>query len=393
MLIGIDASRAVARERTGTENYSLQLIRHLLALDANHRYRLYFNQPPRPNLFPPSARAESRVMPFPRLWTHLRLSWEIARRSPDILFVPAHVLPLIHPRRSVVTVHDLGYLYYPRAHRPFDRWYLHWSTFYHVRAACHLIADSQATRDDLIRHYRAVPERVTVVYPGCDEIFRPVTDANRLARVKKRYGFRGDYVLHVGTLQPRKNLERLLEAFAHLDGELQLVLAGKRGWLYDRIFRRVEELGLGDRVLFAGHVPQEDLPALMSGARLLAMPSLYEGFGLPVVEAMACGTPVVCSNASSLPEVAGDAALLVDPLDVEGMAAAMERVLGDDELRAELIERGFERAKKFSWERCARQTLAVLEKAGGLLGGEEEGVRGQDVHEDGDAGDDAGGGG
>ena len=385
MLIGIDASRAVVLPRTGTENYSLQLIRHLLALDTDHRYRLYFNQPPTLDLLPLSPKVEFRVIPFPRLWTHLRLSWEMARRPPDVLFVPAHVLPLIHPQRSVVTVHDLGYLHYPEAHRPFDRWYLHWSTRRHVRAACHLIADSQATRDDLIRHYGAAPERVTVVTPGCDEIFRPVTNAIRLAQVKKRYGIRGDYLLHVGTLQPRKNLERLLEAFARLDGELQLVLAGKRGWLYDRIFRRVEELGLGDRVLFAGHVPQEDLPALMSGARLLAMPSLYEGFGLPVVEAMACGTPVVCSNASSLPEVAGHAALLVDPLDVEALAATMERVLGDDKLRAELIERGFERARKFSWERCAHETLAVLEEAGGLLGGG-EGVRGQDVHEDGDAG-------
>ena len=304
-----------------------------------------------------------RVIPFPRLWTHLRLSWEMARQPPDVLFVPAHVLPLVHPRRSVVTVHDLGYLYYPGAHRPFDRWYLHWSTRYHVRAARHLIADSQATRDDLIRHYRAAPERVTVVTPGCDEIFRPVTDANRLAQVKGRYNIRGDYLLHVGTLQPRKNVERLLGAFARLDGGLQLVLAGKRGWLYDRIFRQVEELGLGDRVLFTGHVPQADLPSLMSGARLLAMPSLYEGFGLPVVEAMACGTPVVCSNASSLPEVAGDAALLVDPLDVEAWAEAMRRVLEDQRLRAELIARGLQQARQFSWGQCARQVLTILETA------------------------------
>jgi glycosyltransferase involved in cell wall biosynthesis len=391
MLIGIDASRAVVFPRTGTENYSLQLIRHLLALRGDHRYRLYVNRSPSCDLrsFGQAqdrlATCHLRVIPFPRLWTHLRLSWEMARWPPDILFVPAHVLPLIHPRRSVVTVHDLGYLYYPQAHRPFDRWYLHWSTRYHVRAARHLIADSQATRDDLIRHYRAAPERVTVVTPGCDETFRPVTNANRLAQIRERYGIRGDYVLHVGTIQPRKNLERLLEAFARLlvlssrlgrvaegvlkprctetDGKPQLVLAGKRGWLYDRIFRRVEEMGLGDRVLFTGYVPQEDLPALMSGARMLAMPSLYEGFGLPVVEAMACGTPVVCSNASSLPEVAGDVALLVDPLNVEAWAEAMGRLLEDQALRAELIARGLQRARHFSWGRCARQVLRLLETA------------------------------
>jgi glycosyltransferase involved in cell wall biosynthesis len=364
MLIGIDASRAVVFPRTGTENYSLQLIRHLLALDTHHHYRLYFNRHlPLATCHLPLATCHLRIIPFPRLWTHLRLSWEMARRPPDILFVPAHVLPLIHPRRSVVTIHDLGYLYYADAHRPFDRWYLHWSTSYHVRAASHLIADSQTTRDDLIRHYRAAPERVTVVPPGCDEVFHPLTDEDRLAQAKGRYGIHGDYLLHVGTVQPRKNLGRLLDAFARLGGKVQLVLVGKWGWMYDRIFRRVEELELGDRVLFTGHVPQEDLPSLMSGARLLVMPSLYEGFGLPVVEAMASGTPVVCSNASSLPEVAGDAALLVDPLDVEALAEAMRRLLEDQELRAELIARGLQRARHFSWPRCARQVLSILETA------------------------------
>ena len=364
MLIGIDASRSVAQERTGTENYSLNLIRHLLALGGDHRYRLYFNRlPPSYNLQP--ATCNLRVMPFPRLWTHLRLSWEMARRPPDLLFVPAHVLPIVHPRRSVVTVHDLGYLYYPQAHRLLDRLYLDLSTRYNARAATHLIADSSATKRDLIERYGTDPDKITVVYPGYDEMtFQPVRDEKAIGAVKARYGITGDYILFVGTLQPRKNLIRLIEAFSNIQypiSNVQLVIAGKKGWLYREIFQQVEKLGLEGKVVFTGYVPEGDLPTLLSGARLFVFPSLYEGFGLPVLEALACGTPVVCSNASSLPEVAGDAAVLVDPLDVEGLAAALERVLRDEDLRAELIERGFEQTRKFSWERCARETLKVLE--------------------------------
>ena len=363
MLIGIDASRSVAKKRTGTENYSLNLVCHLLALQSDHRYRLYFNRPPTCEFRIPNS--EFRIMPSPRLWTHLRLSWEMARRPPDLLFVPAHVLPIVHPRRSVVTIHDLGYLCYPEAHRLLDRLYLDLSTRYNARAATHLIADSSVTKRDLIERYSIEPDKITVVYPGYDKTtFQPVRDEEAIEAVKARHNIAGDYILFVGTLQPRKNLTRLIEAFSNLQypiPNIQLVIAGKKGWLYREIFCQVEELGLEEKVVFMGYVPEGDLPALLSGARLFVFPSLYEGFGLPVLEALACGTPVVCSNASSLPEVAGDAAVLVDPLDVEGLTAAMKRVLGDEELRAGLIERGFEQARRFSWEKCARATLDVLE--------------------------------
>ena len=367
MLIGIDASRAATQERTGTGNYSLQLIRHLLALESGHRYRLYFNRPPTVGLFPMTADLELRVMPFPRLWTHVRLSWEMARQPPDVLFVPAHVLPLVHPRCSVVTVHDLGYRHYPEAHPLLDRLYLDLSTRYNAQAARRVIAVSQATQDDLVQHYGIEPGKISVVYSGWDERMQPVEDEGTIERVKARYGIRGEYVLYVGTLQPRKNLGRLLEAVALLREQAQrgeapgLVISGRKGWLYDPVFQQVERLGLEREVVFPGYVPQEDLPALLSGARLFVFPSLYEGFGLPVLEAMACGTPVVCSNVSSLPEVAGDAAFLVDPRDVKGMAEAMNRLLQDEGLRAEVVERGYRRVRQFSWDRCARETLAVLE--------------------------------
>jgi glycosyltransferase involved in cell wall biosynthesis len=374
MLIGIDASRALLAQRTGTENYSLYLIRALLCLDSSHRFRLYLRQRPPGGLLPVPGNAELQVMPWARLWTHLRLSWEMARRPPDLLFVPAHVLPLLHPRHSVVTVHDLGYLYYPQAHPFLDRLYLDLSTRYHCRAAAHIIAVSQATKDDLVRHYRADPRRITVVHSAHDAgLFRPADPAAQRA-VRERYGLHAPYLLYLGTLQPRKNLARLLEAFAQLhplpgpppergrESPLSLVIAGKKGWLYEPLFQQVKRLGLGGRVIFTGYVPQEDLPPLLSGALGLVLPSLYEGFGLPLLEAMACGTPVICANVSALPEIAGDAALLIDPLDVTDLAESMARLVEDEGLRRRLTARGLERAGQFSWDRCARETLAVLEK-------------------------------
>jgi len=375
MLIGIDASRTTVARRTGTENYALSLTRELLALGqalGEHRFRLYFNQPPPPGLV--NGHAEQRVIPFPRLWTHARLSWEMATRPPDLLFVPAHVLPLIHPRPSVVTVHDLGYLYYPEAHTRFQNAYLRWSTRYNAHAAARVLADSNATRDDLVRHYRIPAGKIVVVYPGRDEGLAPVTDPAALSAVRARYGLAGRYLLHVGTLQPRKNLIRLLHAFASLlaseveppTADLQLVITGKKGWLYDELLAEVEKLGLAaeGRVVLTGYVPDADLPALLSGALAFCFPSLYEGFGFPVIEAMACGAPVVCSNVSSLPEVAGDAALMVGTLDVASLTAALERIVAAEGLRHDLRERGFRQASRFSWRQCAQQVLEVLEQAG-----------------------------
>ena len=351
----------------------MRLICDLIALGAGHRFRLYTNGQPPAGLFGgdlAAATVELRSIPFPRLWTHLRLSAEMTVRPPDLLFVPAHVLPLIHPRRSVVTVHDLGYLAYPEAHKTGDRRYLDWSTRWNARRAQLVIADSAATKADLIRAYGVDERKIRVIHLGRDESLAPVRDIRVLAEVRARYGIAAHYVLYVGTLQPRKNLARVIEAFARRAigpafAELQLVLAGQKGWLYDDLFAQVERMGLAGRVLFPGYVEDADLPALLSGALAFVFPSLYEGFGIPVLEAGACGVPVITSNTSSLPEVAGDAALLVDPHDVDAIAEAMNRLVTDETLRAELSRRGQANVQRFSWEKCARETLAVLVEAGG----------------------------
>jgi len=363
MLIGIDASRAVAARPTGTETYSRWLIQALLASDTPHRFRLYFRSPPPSDVFPG---ADLRPVPFPRLWTHARLSWEMARRPPDVLFVPAHVLPLVHPRASLVTIHDLGYLHFPEAHPWLQRLHLDLSTRWSGRAAAHLLADSEATKADLVARYGTPPEKITIAYPGYDETLAPLRDPAAIEAVKARYTIAGDYLLYLGTLQPRKNLLRLIEAFAlavrHLPSTIQLVLAGKRGWLYDDLLAPVHRLGLEGRVLFPGYIPDDDKAALLSGALAFVFPSLYEGFGLPVLEAQACGCPVIASDTSSLPEAAGDGALLVSPTDTTAIAAAMSRVAADLALRESLVERGLVNVHRFSWAACARSVLSVIEQ-------------------------------
>ncbi len=356
--IGIDASRMARARRTGTEQYTARLLEALVRLPTVHRLTLYFNRLPAPApTWPPHVTV--REMPFPRFWTHLRLSWEMVLRPPDLLFVPAHVLPLVRPRRTVVTVHDLGYLYFPQAHPPLRRLELHLSTLWNAHVAGRVIAVSRATKDDLVRRYRIPAERIRVVYHGVEERFRPTPDP----KVGARYNLPPRYFLYLGALHPRKNLERLLEAYAGLPEEAPpLVLAGPRGWYFERISAAIASLGLERRILLPGYIADEDVPAVLSGALALVYPSLYEGFGLPALEAMACATPVIAAGTSSLPEVVGEAGLLVNPLSVEELRAAMAHLLADEELRAELGRRGRERAGLFTWERCARETLNVLEE-------------------------------
>jgi glycosyltransferase involved in cell wall biosynthesis len=373
MHIGIDASRISVTHRTGTERYSYELLAALAQIDRSNNYTLYCNG--LPAVLPPlRPNFRLRVIPAPRLWTHTRLALEMRQHPPDVLFVPSHVLPLLRPPQSVVTIHDLGYLAFPAAHTPARRLELHLTTLWSALAARRIIAISQATRADLVQRYAITPDKISVVHHGLSPRFQPVTDRAVIAAACERYhiGRIGNisvpYLLYVGTIQPRKNLTRLIDAFAQVVQAgtigvlrpLQLVIAGKRGWLMEQIEQRAAQHGIGERVRFTGYVDDDDLPALLSGALAFVFPSLYEGFGMPVLEAMACGTPVLTAATSSLPEVAGDAALLVDPRDRRAIADALMRLVDDAALRERLRSRGLEQAARFTWERCAVETLRVL---------------------------------
>lgn len=373
-VIGIDASRATSTAPTGTEAYSLHLLRALVPLlSSEHVTRLYFREPPEATpghslLVDALSRAEPRVIPFPRLWTHIRLSWEMVRHPPDVLFVPAHVLPLVRPRRSLVTVHDLGYRIFPAAHPASQRRYLDLSTRWNVKVASHILADSAATRDAIVAHYGAPEERITVVHPGYDSDLHPVQDSQALTAVRAHYRIPGDYVLFLGRIQPRKNLVRLIEAFAATLAHhptLNLVLGGPAGWLSDEIPARIRALGLSERVLVPGYIDPADKATLISGALVFAYPSLYEGFGFPALEAQACGTPLLTSTTSSLPEVAGQGALLVDPQDTAALAQGLRRLLEDSELRRRLVACGYENLARFSWQRAATQVRDIIDALAG----------------------------
>ena len=365
--IGIDASRVDTGHRTGTEQYSAQLLEALGELDRRNRYTLYSNGRTKPRLRLPSN-FRSRRIPFPRLWTHARLALEMATRPPDVLFVPAHVVPLAHPR-TVVTIHDLGYRAFPEAHPPLARRYLDWSTRWSAAVARRVIVPSAATARDLIAACGTPPERIAIIPHGYHPRFRPLDRAEVDAGLA-RLGIAPPYLLFVGTLQPRKNLARVLAAFERLVAggwPGRLVLVGQQGWLSDPLFAAIArpDSPAHGRIHLTGYLADADLPIVYNGAVGLVFPSLYEGFGLPALEALACGTPVLTSDTTSLPEVVGDAALLVDPLDTETIATGMARLVQDGAYRAELRERGLVRAKGFTWRRAAEGTLAVLEAVAG----------------------------
>ncbi len=352
MRIALD-SQATLGQRTGIGQYTARLLAALQRVAPQHEYlALDWGR----DLV---MRTDRRLR-----WQQ----WELPRRAraagAQVLHVTGFDAPRWRPCPVVLTVHDLIGMLFPRNLPPVSR--LYWGRWLpcSIRWADRIIADSEQTRQDLVRLLGMAAERVAVIPLGVDEAFRPLADPAALAAVRAKYALPPAYILYLGTLEPRKGIDTLIAAYAALAADIpqHLVLAGKRGWHTRALFRQVEALGLGARVHALDYVAGEDRPALYSLADLFAFPSRYEGFGLPVLEAMACGTPVVCSHASSLPEVAGDGALTVAPDDAAALAAAMRRVLVDGSLRDALRARGLAWAQRFTWEETARRTAAVYEE-------------------------------
>lgn len=361
-IIGIDASRSVGRIRTGTENYSAQLISGLTQQETEFAWRLYFNSGSDELGIVPAANVEIRDIPAPRLWTHLRLSRELLQHRVDGLFVPAHVVPLYHPP-TVVTIHDLGYLHWPEAHPKNQRRMLDLTTRWSAKVARHIIVPSQQTADDLERFYHVNPEKMTVIHHGIDPSMGPkpiYVDAT----LRDRLGLHRPFVLAVGTIQPRKNLPVLARSMKRIiqNHDIDLVIAGRKGWMADDVLSEVDAAGLGDHLRVIDYVPAEDLPALYRAAKVFVQPSRFEGFGMPVLEAMASGTPVISAEGSSLDEIGGDAALRFRHDSDEQLAHHLETLLSNSNEAARLVQAGLVHSSGFTWEQTATKTRIVLEE-------------------------------
>ena len=367
MQIGLDGNEANVTNRVGSGQYAFELL-HQFAKDKDHSFTIYLKEKPQEDLPKETSNFKYKVFGPKKFWTQFALPLKLTfNKKFDVFFSTAHYGPRFSRVPYVVTIHDLSYLHFPELFKKNDLYQLANWTKYSIKGAKHIIAVSQATKDDIVKSYHIDPSKITVTYEGYDQNrFKPQSKS-QIERIKKQYKIKGDYIIFVGTLQPRKNLERLIEAYGSLIQDTgykiqgtKLVICGKKGWLYDQIFTKVKDLNLEEKIVFTGYVPDSDLPALISGAKVYALPSLWEGFGIPVIEAQACGVPVVVSNTSSLPEIVGESGVMVDPENVESITNGIKKAL-EPKTRMILVEKGFKNIKRFSWEDCARKTLRVLE--------------------------------
>jgi glycosyltransferase involved in cell wall biosynthesis len=372
MRIGIDAS-PILKERAGVGNYTYQLIKCLSRLDRVNQYVLFYchHQNVRDRIMKlENPNFESRTIRFPI--KIMKMFWASIRRPKvdrwvgkvDLYHSTAFYLNPITNGKSVLTIFDVNFL----AMRKFTLWSGRWhfapKMKDYTKRCHHIITVSESSKREIIKYLNVPEEKISVIYGGYSDIFKPKTDDRLSGEVKRKYNITGNYLLYVGTLEPRKNLKGLIQAYTQCQAkkDFLLVLAGGKGWKYEHIFRLVDKLQLQDQVIFTGYVEEADLPGLYQGASLFVYPSFYEGFGLPPLEAMACGLPVIVSNTTSLPEVVGDAGVYVDPNDVEQIAFSIDTVLSDSELRRNLTQRGSERARLFSWEKTAKATLQLYEQ-------------------------------
>ncbi len=395
MKIGIDASRANVKQKTGTEWYSYRLIQGFKKIaEVNDQYFLYSKESLNYGLedLPPNFTSEVLKWPPKFLWTQIRLSLHFYSKKPDVLFIPAHTIPLIHPKKTVLTVHDVGFERYTQLYskdvigqkgirkrvmsagvRAFtlgkygsnELDYHRWAMNYAIKHATKIIVPSEFTKKEIIDIYNIPESKITVIYHGIDhERYFVVPDQDKVVNIQKKYKINPPYLFFVGRLEEKKNTAGLVKAFAIAKKKYQiphtLVLTGNPGYNFEAVRDEILKNNITRRVDMPGYINSEDLVYLLNGADIFMFTTFYEGFGLPVIEAMACGTPVIASNRTSIPEVAGDAALLVDPNNHEQIANAIYKVVSQPEVREKMVDEGFKQIKKFDWEKCAQETLNVI---------------------------------
>ncbi len=357
MKIAIDASRINVSKKTGTEYYSFEIIKNLLLVDSNkkNQYILYSRKPISKLLSEFSGKNFiNKVISLPRFWTQIGLAWKMLKDKPDILFIPAHTIPWIHPKKTVAVIHGLEYEYFPDAYSFFEKFHLRLTTKLALKWAKKIIVPSQSTKNDLIKFYRANPKQIEVIYHGFASHQSPAISCQPANK----------YILFIGRLEKRKNLVSLIQSFNFLKEKYKishrLILTGKKGFGFKEIEKARENSPYKNDIILKDYVSEKEKKDLLKNADVFTFVSLYEGFGFPILEAMEVGVPVVASNNSSLSEIAGNAALLVNPQNTEEISQAIYKILNDNSLRKSLIEKGKENVKRFDWQKCAEKTLEVL---------------------------------
>jgi len=373
MLIGIDGNEANVEKRVGVNVYAFELLCAIAKLEhewgKNHSLIVYLKKPPLNDLPKETQNFRYKILRGKGIWILTRLTPHLlfGRERPDVFFSPSHYLPPLARQPRVCAIMDLGYLEFSSQFRKYDYWQLRiWSAI-SILLAKTVIAISEATKSDIVRHYPFAARKTVAIPLAYDSSrFNRAISPKDIQKVKEKYTIVGDYLLFLGTLKPSKNIEGLMQAFSNIKyqiSSIKLVIAGKKGWLYDSIFAKVKELGLTERVIFTDYVPDEDKPGLMAGAVAFCLPSFWEGFGLDILNALACGVPVVVSDRGSLPEVAGEAGIYVDPESPGSIAEGIKKVLSLGKLEYnKLVGKSLVQVSKFSWQETARRTLEICLK-------------------------------
>ena len=370
MKIGIEAARPNRPQKTGTEWYGYHIIEELKKIaDPGDQFILYTNNPLHSGLekMPNESWKEQIIKwPLPRFWTQGGLSMEMLKNPPDILYIPAHAMPIIHPKRTIVTLHDVGFERFPELYSKPDLIYHRWSAKFVIKNAHKILTVSEFSKQELIELYNAPADKIFVTHLGFDnKHYRVIKNKEKINKILEKYNIKTPYIFYIGRLERKKNVHLLVEAFGQFknkfkDDNHSLVLVGRPGFEYDRIHELIKKYNLEKWIVEPGWVEEEDIPCLYNGAEIFAFPSAYEGFGIPLLEAMATETPILASRGGSIPEVAGDAAQYFETHDLESLTDNLEKIIKDKNLQKDLIEKGSERVKNFSWESAARKTLNII---------------------------------
>ncbi len=369
MIVGIDGNEANTERKVGVHQMTYEILLRLSKLqDNNISFVIYLKSAPREDMPPSSARFRYKVIPGSRLWVFTKLTPELfGKHRPDVFFTPSHYLPIISPVPAVCMITDLGYLEFSGQFRKYDYWQLVLWTAISLMISKYIIAISETTKKDIVRHYKFASNKIKTIYLGGNHSVTDVKINKKFVRqILDKYRITKKYIVFVSTLKPGKNVEGLIEGFNLINNrkDYQLVIAGKKGWLYDSIFKKVKKYKLEDDVVFTDYLPETEKPVIISGAKVLVLPSFWEGFGIDILNAFALGVPVVASNIPSLVEVAGQAGIYIDPNNIMSIRNGIESVIKMSQKEYnEQVEMGFKQLKKFSWDKCARETLEVLKSA------------------------------